>query len=102
MGLITHKSYFFAQFRKVGDEMKQCLLQGIHITPVMPSPCNRCSLYLNTCMPLIVNSYICGECDYEYCEWCDAEIYDECYIESCKLYGNGGNTNEKDCIKKAR
>lgn len=40
------------------------------------SPCGSCPEYLNTCMPVVVNGFIFGECDLCYCEWCC--FYDDC------------------------
>jgi hypothetical protein len=63
--------------------MFHCVLHGRNITPEMPSPCKKCSLYLNTCMPLIQNGFIYGECDFDYCEWCSSDICEECYVNYC-------------------
>lgn len=35
------------------------------------TPCGNCPDYLSTCMPIIIDSFIYGECDLCYCEWCD-------------------------------
>lgn len=40
------------------------------------SPCGSCSEYLNSCMPVIIEGFLYGECDQNYCEWCCC--YDEC------------------------
>lgn len=40
------------------------------------SPCGRCPEYLNSCMPVIVEGYIFGECDLYYCEFC--ELFNKC------------------------
>ena len=57
--------------------MEVCILQGKSITPEMPGVCNRCSLYLNTCCPVVDNGYLTGaECDYDYCQ--DCPCYEEC------------------------
>ncbi len=37
------------------------------------SPCGRCPEFLGTCMPLVINGFIFGECDLCYCEFCDEE-----------------------------
>lgn len=51
-----------------------CLL---HRKPVVYAPCNRCPEFLNSCMPLILDGFIFGECDdFSYCEWC--AYYGEC------------------------
>ena len=39
-------------------------------------PCSNCPEYLNSCMPIIVNGFIFGECDLYYCEFCSS--YEEC------------------------
>lgn len=57
--------------------MEVCILQGQRITPEMPGACSRCSLYLSTCLPMILNGFLVGaECDYDYC--CDCPHYEEC------------------------
>lgn len=64
---------------------------------VYNSPCSNCPDYLNSCMPIISNGYIWGECDLCYCEWCDC--YDECMEridESMKLH----NYDERTLIMK--
>lgn len=39
--------------------------------PVIYDPCNSCSEFLNSCMPLIVGGLIFGECDdFGYCGSC--------------------------------
>ena len=40
-------------------------------------PCGECSEYLNSCMPVIINGFILGECDLYYCEFCD--YYNICF-----------------------
>ena len=45
--------------------------------PVIYAPCSHCPEYLNSCMPLVMNGFIFGECDnYSYCEFCGC--YEEC------------------------
>ena len=45
--------------------------------PVIYAPCNSCPEFLNSCMPLILNGIIYGECDdFSYCEFCGC--YEEC------------------------
>lgn len=39
------------------------------------SPCGSCPEYLNSCMPIVRNSFLI-ECDLCYCEWCSC--YDDC------------------------
>ena len=57
--------------------MEVCILQGQSITPEMPGVCSRCSLYLNTCSPIIENGFLVGaECAYDYC--CDCSYFDVC------------------------
>lgn len=58
--------------------MDVCILQGQVVTPDMPCYCTReCSLYLNTCMPIVQNGFLVGaECDESYCETCP--YYEEC------------------------
>lgn len=40
------------------------------------SPCDTCADFLNTCMPIIIDGFIWGECDLYYCEFCSC--YEEC------------------------
>lgn len=57
--------------------MDNCLLQGQPITPEMPGACSGCSLYLNTCKPIVRYGFLTGsECDYDYC--CDCPVWEEC------------------------
>ncbi|MBP1561171.1 MAG: hypothetical protein J6C96_08030 [Oscillospiraceae bacterium] len=57
--------------------MNICKYDGVTITPEMPSCCRCCPLYLEACMPVIWNGYLCGaECDINYCEYCP--YFDEC------------------------
>ncbi len=57
--------------------MDVCILQGRRITPEMPGACSKCSLYLNTCSPVIENGFLVGaECDNDYCS--DCPYYEEC------------------------
>lgn len=42
-------------------------------------PCMKCPEYLNSCMPLIVDGIIFGECDLCACEFCD----EDCSERSC-------------------
>lgn len=62
-----------------------CLLQGKDVTPEMPGICWRCSLYLNTCSPIIDHGFLFGECDEDYCCYC--ALYDEC----CEYAGRKEN-----------
>ena len=48
------------------------------------SPCGSCPEYLNSCMPVIINGFIFGECDLYYCEFCHCN-------ENCM---NGGVNDE--------
>jgi hypothetical protein len=34
------------------------------------SPCGSCPEYLTSCMPVIIDSFVFGECDICYCEFC--------------------------------
>lgn len=59
--------------------MSYCVLAGKSLSPEIASCCNHCSLFINTCLPLINdNGYVVGtECDYgEFC-------YDCPYDEEC-------------------
>lgn len=48
-----------------------CMLQGQSITPDMPGICRECTLYLNSCLPVVDNGFLVGaECDDSYCEFC--------------------------------
>lgn len=38
--------------------------------PVSGSPCCGCPDYLCTCMPIVMNGFIYGECDTDYCCYC--------------------------------
>lgn len=44
--------------------------------PVVYEPCIHCPEFLDTCMPVVVESCIHGECDQLFCEWCG--FYEEC------------------------
>ena len=44
------------------------------------SPCGKCFEYLNSCMPVVVNGVVFGECDLVACEFCS---YEECQERSC-------------------
>ena len=48
------------------------------------TPCSHCVEYLTTCMPVIINGFIFGECDLCYCEFCSN--YGDCM--------NGGMSHE--------
>lgn len=57
--------------------MDVCILQGKMISSDMEGICNGCSLYLETCLPVVENGYLTGaECDYHYCDICS--FYAEC------------------------
>ena len=57
--------------------MDVCILQGRPVSPDGNGTCNRCSLYLNTCSPIIMNGVRVGaECDYDYC--CECPNDEEC------------------------
>lgn len=44
------------------------------------SPCGRCSEYLASCSPVIINGFVFGECDLVACEFCG---YEDCQERSC-------------------
>ena len=49
-----------------------CMYEGRTVTPEMPGHCSRCSLYLNTCTPVVRGGYLAGAecgCD-DYCQCC--------------------------------
>lgn len=60
-----------------------CMMNNMPVN-AYHTPCNHCVEYLNTCMPVIINGFIFGECDLCYCEFCP------CY-ENCM---NGGVDDE--------
>lgn len=60
-----------------------CMMNNQPVT-AYNTPCGHCTDYLNTCMPVIINGFIFGECDLSYCEFCSR--YDECM--------NGGMPHE--------
>ena len=53
-----------------------CLMQGKRVYPEIAGVCNRCSLYLSTCMPIVDHGYLFGECDNDYC--CECPLYEDC------------------------
>lgn len=62
--------------------MSACILEGRGLSPDIAGCCNKCSLYLNTCLPFINGQgYLTGtECDYgEFC-------YDCPYDEDCSRW----------------
>ena len=56
-----------------------CLMAGKALSPEIAGTCNLCSLYLNTCLPMVTNNgLVFGECDsIDYCMEC--VIYEDCY-----------------------
>ncbi|MBQ6886057.1 MAG: hypothetical protein IJN54_00885 [Lachnospiraceae bacterium] len=44
------------------------------------SPCGRCPEYLCSCMPVVVNGLVAGECDLIACEFCN---YEDCQERNC-------------------
>jgi len=40
-------------------------------------PCGTCAEFLNSCMPVVINGFIFGECDLCYCEFCN--YYSTCF-----------------------
>ena len=56
--------------------MGRCLYEGMPVSPEMLGYCSRCSLYLNTCAPVIRGGFLSGaECDADYCGSCPAYGY---------------------------
>lgn len=49
-----------------------CVMSGRAVSPEIAGSCNICTLYLETCQPVIINKgYLAGsECDQYYCESC--------------------------------
>ena len=43
-------------------------------------PCGNCPEYLNSCLPVIINGLIYGECDLVACEFCN---YEDCQERNC-------------------
>lgn len=41
-------------------------------------PCGECPEYLASCMPIVRDGFIFGECDLSYCEFCPC--YGDCGI----------------------
>ncbi len=59
--------------------MSTCRFEGQSVTSDMPGYCRSCSLYLNTCVPVINSGYFVGsECDLFYCNCCTLYIAGEC------------------------
>ena len=56
-----------------------CMMNGKPVCEYH-SPCGNCPDYLCTCMPIVVEGFLFGECDTSYCEYCDC--YDECMFSS--------------------
>ena len=40
-------------------------------------PCGNCPEYLSTCKPIVINSFIFGECDLCYCEFCNEDCVEK-------------------------
>ena len=57
-------------------ELKIMCLKNYQPVEEHYSPCSNCKEYLTTCMPIIIDGFIYGECDIFYCEWCI--YYNEC------------------------
>lgn len=68
-----------------------CLMAGRTLTPEIASTCNRCALYLCTCLPIVTDTgLVAGECDdIDYCMEC--VVYEDC----CQITNNGGTNNVK-------
>ena len=66
--------------------MLKCLMQGRSVSPEIAGTCNNCSLYLNSCMPVVDHGFLFGECDNDYC--CECPVYDDCssYGEEVNVY----------------
>lgn len=58
------------------------------------SPCGTCPEYLNSCMPVIVEGYIFGECDLSYCEFCS--YYAECMPRIDTAYQSEYQSEDKE------
>jgi len=69
-----------------------CLMDGKSVTPEMDCYCRRCSLYLETCKPIVFNGFIFGECDRDFCDECQS--YEKC-ISNKEVPDYGKN---RDCI----
>ena len=54
-------------------------MQGRSVSPEIAGTCNSCPDYLNSCMPVVDNGLLFGECDKDFC--CECYRYAEC----CKL-----------------
>ena len=56
-----------------------CLMKGKTLSPEIAGTCNFCTLYLNTCIPVVENNgLVFGECDeIDYCMEC--VVYEDCY-----------------------
>lgn len=54
-------------------------IKNYQLVNIYSSPCGRCTLFMETCNPIIINGYVCGgECDYDYCPYCG--FYDDCPV----------------------
>lgn len=42
-------------------------------------PCGSCVEYLNTCKPIVIDSFIFGECDICFCEFCSEDCMERGY-----------------------
>lgn len=50
--------------------MTKCKLQKKPVSEDMNAQCSRCTEYLTSCMPVIIDGYLYGECDESYCSNC--------------------------------
>lgn len=60
-------------FQKIFFRKKEgCFMCRMDGQPVdeFKSPCGSCPDYLSTCMPVIVDGFVYGECDFSACEFC--------------------------------
>lgn len=60
------------------------------------SPCSNCSEFLTTCMPVVIDGFLFGECDMYFCEFCN--YYEECSNQSDmkqKVLSDGGERSEQ-------
>lgn len=80
--------FLFNQEMVIFTEKSKCIYEGQPVSPDMPGCCNRCVLYLETCLPIIRNGFLVGaECDMEYCEYCPA--YGGCIMYFAVEGGHG-------------
>lgn len=71
---MSHLGFIFLQKINKGRYF-MCMKNNQSIN-AYSSPCSTCYEYLFSCMPVVVNGYLFGECDLCYCEFC--ACYEEC------------------------